>query len=132
MIVEIPRWTTAKMQIATTEILNPIKQDIIRGRLRYVDNCFPHHGYMWNYGALPQTWECPNVIEHTTKCGGDNDPIDALEIGGKIQPVGAVIQVKVLGSLGIIDEGEMDWKLLVIDVEDPLASKLNGPKIHSK
>ena len=21
---------------------------------RYVANCFPHHGYIWNYGAIPQ------------------------------------------------------------------------------
>ena len=24
---------------------------------RYVKNFFPHHGYIWNYGAIPQTWE---------------------------------------------------------------------------
>jgi len=34
--------------------LNPIKQDVKKGKLRYVDNCFPHHGYIWNYGAFPQ------------------------------------------------------------------------------
>lgn len=22
-------------------------------RLRFVRNCFPHHGYIWNYGAFP-------------------------------------------------------------------------------
>ena len=42
------------MQIATTEALNPIKQDCKKGKLRYVHNCFPYHGYIWNYGALPQ------------------------------------------------------------------------------
>lgn len=31
-----------------------------------------------------------------------------------------------LGVLAMIDEGETDWKLMVIDVNDPLASKLNG------
>lgn len=54
MVVEIPRWTNAKMEIATKETLNPIKQDIKKGKLRFVANCFPHHGYIWNYGALPQ------------------------------------------------------------------------------
>jgi inorganic pyrophosphatase len=34
--------------------LNPIKQDVKKGKLRFVNNCFPHHGYIWNYGALPQ------------------------------------------------------------------------------
>ena len=54
MVVEIPRWSNAKMEIATKEILNPIKQDVKKGKLRYVKNFFPHHGYIWNYGALPQ------------------------------------------------------------------------------
>ena len=54
MIVEIPRWTNAKMEICLKESLNPIKQDVKKDKLRFVANCFPHHGYIWNYGALPQ------------------------------------------------------------------------------
>lgn len=54
MIVEVPRWTNAKMEISKEEPFNPIKQDIKKNRLRYVRNCFPHHGYIWNYGAFPQ------------------------------------------------------------------------------
>ena len=42
------------LQIATKEKLNPIKQDVKKGKLRFVHNCFPYHGYIWNYGALPQ------------------------------------------------------------------------------
>ena len=34
-------------------------------------------------------------------------------------------QVKVLGIMALLDEGETDWKVLVVDVNDPLASKLN-------
>merc|ERR1719215_1144081 len=56
---------------------------------------------------------------------GDNDPIDVCEIGHKIQPRGAVIQVKVLGVFAMIDEGETDWKVICIDVTDPLAENLN-------
>lgn len=54
MVVEVPRWTNAKMEINLKEPLNPIKQDVKNGKLRFVANCFPHHGYIWNYGALPQ------------------------------------------------------------------------------
>merc|ERR1719187_62743 len=36
-----------------------------------------------------------------------------------------MIQVKVLGVLAMIDEGETDWKILAIDVNDPLANQLN-------
>ena len=42
------------IQISTKEALNPIKQDCKKGKLRFVHNCFPYHGYIWNYGALPQ------------------------------------------------------------------------------
>ena len=54
MIVEIPRWSNAKLEISKEELLNPIKQDTKKGKLRFVRNCFPHHGYIWNYGAFPQ------------------------------------------------------------------------------
>lgn len=124
MVVEIPRWTNAKFEISTTEPLNPIKQDVKKGALRYVKNPFPHKGYIWNYGALPQTWENPNHVDSETKCKGDNDPIDVVEIGSKVHPRGAVIQVKILGVMALVDEGETDWKLIAIDVNDALAHKL--------
>jgi inorganic pyrophosphatase len=125
MVVEVPRWTNAKMEISKDDGLNPIRQDIKKGKLRYVDNCFPHHGYIWNYGALPQTWEDPNETDEHTGQKGDNDPIDVCEIGYKVRNRGDVIQVKVLGVMALIDEGETDWKLIAIDVEDPLAKDLN-------
>jgi inorganic pyrophosphatase len=31
----------------------------------------------------------------------------------------------VLGVMALLDEGETDWKVIVIDVNDPLATKLN-------
>nr|XP_012291978.1 inorganic pyrophosphatase 2, mitochondrial isoform X2 [Aotus nancymaae] len=96
MIVEIPRWTNAKMEIATEEPLNPIKQYVKDGKLRYVANIFPYKGYIWNYGTLPQIPSC-----------------------------GEVIQVKILGILALIDEGETDWKLIAINVNDPEASKFH-------
>lgn len=39
---------------------------------------------------------------------------------------GQVIQVKVLGILAMIDEGEMDWKVIAINADDPEAKKLNS------
>ncbi|XP_042622802.1 inorganic pyrophosphatase-like isoform X1 [Cyprinus carpio] len=126
MVVEVPRWSNAKMEIATKEPLNPIKQDVKKGKLRYVANIFPHKGYIWNYGALPQTWEDPSHTDEETKCCGDNDPIDVCEIGSKVCATGQVIQVKVLGILALIDEGETDWKVIAINIEDPDASSLNS------
>ena len=88
-------------------------------------NCFPHKGYLWNYGAFPQTWEDPNVTHPETKHNGDNDPLDVCEIGELVGKPGEVKQVKVLGVMALLDEGETDWKIIVIDVNDPLAPRLN-------
>jgi inorganic pyrophosphatase len=55
-------------------------------------------GYIWNYGAFPQTWEDPTVKHAETNANGDND---------------------------LLDEGETDWKVIVVDVNDPLAPRLN-------
>lgn len=126
MVVEVPRWSNAKMEIATKEALNPIKQDVKKGKLRYVANIFPHKGYIWNYGALPQTWEDPNHTDKDTSCCGDNDPIDVCDIGSKVCSSGQVIQVKVLGILALIDEGETDWKVIAINIEDPDTAILNS------
>jgi len=56
---------------------------------------------------------------------GDNDPLDVCEIGEQVGYVGQVKQVKVLGIMALLDEGETDWKVIVVDIHDPLASKLN-------
>lgn len=125
MVVEVPRWTNAKMEISLGEGLNPIKQDVKKGKLRFVANCFPHHGYIWNYGAFPQTWENPDHLDPNTGCKGDNDPIDVLEIGSRVANRGDVVQVKVLGTVALIDEGETDWKVISIDMNDPVADQLN-------
>ncbi|CAB1327336.1 unnamed protein product [Coregonus sp. 'balchen'] len=114
------------VEIATKEPLNPIKQDVKKGKLRYVANVFPYKGYIWNYGALPQTWEDPNHMDKDSKCCGDNDPIDVCEIGTMVCSPGQVIQVKVLGVLAMIDEGETDWKLIAINADDPEAPSLNN------
>ncbi|XP_016144406.1 inorganic pyrophosphatase 2, mitochondrial isoform X2 [Sinocyclocheilus grahami] len=124
-VVEVPRWTNAKMEIATKDPLNPLKQDLKKGNLRYVSNVFPHKGYIWNYGAIPQTWEDPGHRDGDTGCCGDNDPIDVCDIGSKVCSRGEVIRVKVLGTLALIDEGETDWKVIVINVEDPEAEDFN-------
>ncbi|PNY20639.1 Inorganic pyrophosphatase [Tolypocladium capitatum] len=125
MVVEIPRWTNAKLEISKEELLNPIKQDVKKGKLRYVRNCFPHKGYLWNYGAFPQTWEDPNAVHPETKAKGDNDPLDVCEIGELVGYTGQIKQVKVLGVMALLDEDETDWKVIVIDINDPLAPKLN-------
>ncbi len=53
------------------------------------------------------------------------------EIGSKVHQRGAVIKVKVLGTLAMIDEGETDWKILAIDINDPLAEKVGNRKAQT-
>lgn len=120
MVVEIPKMTKAKMEVATKEEGNPIAQDIKKGKLR------DYHGpIFWNYGCLPQTWEDPNVEHPELKCFGDNDPIDVVEIGSASLAMGSVKEVKPLGVLAMIDDGELDWKVLAIATDDPLAAEYN-------
>ncbi|PIA13909.1 inorganic pyrophosphatase [Coemansia reversa NRRL 1564] len=126
MVCEIPRWSNAKLEIDTKAPLNPIKHDVKNGKLRYVANVFPYKGYIWNYGALPQTFEDPNVVDTDTGYVGDNDPIDVLEIGREICAEGSVHRVKALGVLALVDDSETDWKVLAIRTDDPLAKKING------
>ena len=45
------------------------------------------------------------------KCFGDDDPIDVVEIGSKAIAMGSVVEVKPLGVIAMIDDGELDWKV---------------------
>lgn len=119
-VIEIPKMTTAKMEVATKEENNPIAQDMKKGKVRN------YHGpIFWNYGLLPQTWEDPNVKDSELGCIGDNDPLDVVEIGSAALPMGSVVAVKPLGVLAMIDEGELDWKIIAISTTDPLADELH-------
>jgi len=81
---------------------------------------FVQHSY-----RILQTWEDPNVVHPETKAMGDNDPLDVCEIGELVATPGQVKQVKILGVMALLDEEETDWKIIVIDVNDPLAPRLN-------
>lgn len=53
----------------------------------------------------------PRHVAEDVGCGGDNDPLDVCEIGLRQIKTGEVRQVKVLGILCLIDDGEADWKV---------------------
>lgn len=56
---------------------------------------------------------------------GDNDPVDVVEIGSAAGKRGGVYKVKPLGVYAMIDDGELDWKIIAIAVDDPKASLVN-------
>lgn len=121
MMCEIPKWTRAKYEIATKEPGNPIKQDEKKGVLRE----YKHGDMLFNYGFMPQTWEDPDHVSADTGFKGDDDPLDMVEIGCRQMKTGQVAEVKVLGVLAMIDDGETDWKVFCIRVDDPLAGCIN-------
>lgn len=122
-VVEIPMYSTAKMEVMKDEPGNPIMQDTKDNAPRYYSYGVP----FFNYGLLPQTWEDPNVVDPATGAAGDDDPIDAIEIG-KEGPlgIGSVVRVKVLGSMELIDEGETDHKIIVLRESDPDFDSVNS------
>ncbi|CAM9843899.1 unnamed protein product, partial [Chrysoparadoxa australica] len=121
MVVEIPMLSTAKMEIQATLGLNPIKQDLSDGVPRYYTYGTP----LFNYGLLPQTWEDPHLKDNLGR-GGDNDPLDVVEIGDGPLLMGSVVPVKVLGSLELIDQGETDHKVIAIRESDPQAGLIES------
>ena len=111
-VCEIPKNTRAKMEVMTSLEGTPIKQDLdSNGALRFYDSPIP-----WNYGMLPRTYEDP---KHTSWAGmqglpGDGDPLDVIEVSKGKCEIGGVYKVKILGALALIDEGEVDWKILAV------------------
>ncbi|KAJ7109799.1 inorganic diphosphatase [Mycena epipterygia] len=113
MIVEAPRWSNAQMSVTPGEAFAPIRQAMRGRRLAYVRNCFPHRGYIWNYGAAPQTWV-------------NGGPLRICELGERIAQVGEVRSVRVLGLLAPRDEDVLRWTLLALDTADPLAARVHN------
>lgn len=124
MIVEIPQFTTEKMEIKTTLDKNPIMYDLEDGKIR---NVFYHAkgadrpGYPFHYGALPQTWENSLKIDPRTGRLGDDDPVDCFDISPIPAHTGSVRCVKVLGAIAMIDDEKTDWKIIGINIKDPKA-----------
>jgi len=111
-VCEIPRGTRAKMEIHKTEPYNPVLQDVHNnGSLREL----VYSPAIVNYGAIAQTWEDPKEPDQDTKVGGDNDPIDVLQLNAGSCRCGQIQRVRVLGAFALVDDGKTDWKLLVVD-----------------
>lgn len=51
--------------------------------------------------------------------------VDVVEIGDRQGKIGEVLKVKPLAALAMIDEGELDWKIVAISLDDPKASLVN-------
>jgi len=122
LVTEISMYATAKMEVQKERQGNPIKQDVNNdGSPRYYTYGTP----FFNYGLIPQTWEDPSVISVAGN-GGDNDPLDVMELGGVPLQMGSITPCRVLGSFELIDEGETDHKILCIALSDPDANSIHN------
>lgn len=142
-VCEIPAGTVAKYETHKGAALNPILQDVQAGALRE----YPLPLGV-TYGALTQTYECPDAAtpDAFTGLAGDGDPLDALDIssvppaaaapgdepGGAgaaaLHPpaTGDVYPVRVIGALAMNDGGEADWKIITVRTDDPLLGAVAG------
>uniref|UniRef100_A0A0D3AIB2 inorganic diphosphatase n=1 Tax=Brassica oleracea var. oleracea TaxID=109376 RepID=A0A0D3AIB2_BRAOL len=76
--------------------------------------------------AKMETWEDPSQANAEVEGAfGDNDPVDVVEIGEAQRKIGEILKVKSLAALAMIDEGELDWKIVAISLDDPKAHLVN-------
>ena len=93
--VEIPAGTKQKWEVNKDGILEWEEKD---GKKRVVKFL----GYPGNYGFIPQT------------LGGDNDPLDVIDLEESIDR-GEIVSRKIIGGMYFEDKKDIDIKLIAID-----------------
>jgi inorganic pyrophosphatase len=63
--------------------------------------------YPGDYGFIPQTYE------------EDGDPLDVVILVSYPVPPGTMVQVRPIGAMKMVDNGEQDDKILCVPVKDP-------------
>ena len=106
VVVEIPTGTNEKWEVSKET--GDIEWEFKKGKPRIVKFL----GYPTNYGMIPRTLLSKDK-------GGDGDPLDVILIGSYI-PRGNIVGGKVIGVLKMLDGGEIDDKLLMIQKDSPL------------
>jgi inorganic pyrophosphatase len=104
-IIEIPRGSKAKFEIDKSS--NLVKLD----RVLYSAVHYPQ-----NYGLIPQTY-CE-----------DGDDLDVLVLCSEVLPPLCLVEVRVVGVMGMIDGGESDDKIIAVATKDPNMSHIHDLK----
>jgi len=126
-VIEIPRYTIAKLEMQKDEINHPIRYEVRQNRYNK-EKTESHYWYqfgLFNYAYVPQTWEStltPN--KEIDNLLGDDDPIDLVEISDKQFEPGTVVPVRVFGIFALIDQGEIDWKIIGLNKEEADEKKI--------
>eukprot|EP00850_Spirogloea_muscicola_P022207 SM000282S10610 [mRNA] locus=s282:92662:93705:- [translate_table: standard] len=141
------------MEVATDEPLTPIKQDTKKGKLRFypyninwnygllpqtwedpsfanpeVDGCFGDNDPGETPSAaltLPQQQVLGPLCCRAYSLAAVVAAVDLVEIGERTATMGEVYRVKPLAVLAMIDEGELDWKVVGIRADDPKAAEVD-------
>lgn len=114
VVIEIPAGTIEKWEVDKEDLR--IKQEIKDGKFRVID----YLAYPFNYGFIPKT------ILPVNK-GGDGDHLDVVVIGPSVKR-GSVIKVKPIGTIILLDSGEIDSKIIALSLNDTNLSKMNSIK----
>jgi inorganic pyrophosphatase len=117
-VIEVPRGTLAKRQMMTEVEDHPIATDFRKLNGVRVPRYF-QMPVLFNYGFLPQTWE-GGIIEKeiNENLRSDNDPLDVIELSSK--PIDSFLPIEcvVLGAIGLVDQSEIDWKIILLNKEE--------------
>ncbi|MEQ8703541.1 MAG: inorganic diphosphatase [Phaeodactylibacter sp.] len=106
VVVEIPAGTNKKIEYQPSS--GSFEVDKREGKPRQID-FLPYPG---NYGFIPST-------RMSKSEGGDGDAIDVLLLCEAL-PTGSVIEARPIGALQLLDEGELDTKVIAIPIDTNL------------
>ena len=117
-IIEVPYSSLAKMELKKDIKDHPHAQDFRRLNGTLVPRYY-QMATLFNYGYIPQTWDSNHIgtfYQHGLT--GDLDPIDIVELSNRPVLTRLPTEMVVIGALGLIDQGELDWKILTLDLEE--------------
>jgi inorganic pyrophosphatase len=116
MVIEIPALSRVILEMNKSEPFTPLMHKlnkVVKNSPNPVNIRDHSKDPICNYGFFPQTYSDKDK-KFRGLYNGDGDPLDVIEIGGPFdKKAGDVIQVRILGSFCLIDQGEMDWKVVV-------------------
>ena len=110
VVIEIPAGTNAKWEVSKD---NGFLEWEFKNNKPRVVNYLP---YPANYGMIPSTIQ-------SYESGGDGDPIDVILLGDALER-GLVIKAKPIGVIKMLDDGEVDDKILAIAKNSIFYSKV--------
>ncbi len=105
-VIEIPAGTNQKIEF------NPENKRFETDQMDGKDRIIDFLPYPANYGFIPST-----MMDQER--GGDGDALDVLVIA-PAQPTGTLLAIRPIATLNLIDEGEIDTKIIAVPVDTSL------------